>query len=224
LENEIMIVDKKKSLFAIALVGIIAVSACSPSQPATPTQDPQQIYTMVAETIQANIAETEAAKPTATSTPEATATPAATDTPQPTETPNPTDQAAQATTAAQPTTAPAQPADSNLTAGNHAAWTFQTVSDGATFAPSEQFTLVFGVKNVGTTTWTTGYSLRWLAGTQIWGNTVLNLDHEVKPGEKAEFYIHGVAPDKSGKYTTRWYMVDNANHSFYEVYLNFNVK
>jgi hypothetical protein len=219
-----MIANKKLFYLAIALVGIIALAACSPSQPATPTQDPQQIYTMVAQTIQANIAATEAAKPTETSTPEATATPVPTETPQPTPTLNPTDQVAQATQMAQPTAAPVVPASPNTTVGNHAAWTFQTVADGTTFAPSEQFTLAFGLKNVGTTTWTTGYSLRWLAGTQIWGNTVINLPNEVKPGEKAEFYIHAVAPDKAGKYITRWYMVDNANHSFYEVYLNFYVK
>ncbi|GAP21859.1 NBR1-Ig-like domain-containing protein [Leptolinea tardivitalis] len=208
----------------IAIIGTISgllLSACGAAAPATPTSDPGAVYTMAAATVQAQLTQAAAANPTAvppTNTPE----PSPTTPPVPTEAP--TQEVAQQPTAPfggnalatalptvannlNPNLAPtrAGSAVEGFQAGDVAQFQYSIPADGTVFAPGEFFQIEVGLKNVGSVTWTTDYTLKFAYGDQMSGVTSVPLKKAVKPGEKAIFNIDQHAPGTPGKkYTTHW--------------------
>lgn len=220
----------------ILMVGGIFLAACGPSVPTTPTTDPAAVYTQAAETVQANLTLTAAAMPTSTPTIEPTATlePTATITPTVPELnstvmpggANPTLPGVPAVPAAtRPALAPSPTTGSGTSGrvGDVAEYQYQIPTDGSTFDRAEQFTLIFGVKNSGTTTWTTDYKLVFLGGKQLSEVTVIPVTTPVAPGSKYEFSTAARAPQEAGSYITRWKLVNNNGAFLLEVYLAFKV-
>ncbi len=94
------------------------------------------------------------------------------------------------------------PTRSGQKVGDAAQWAYNVPADGSSFATAEEISLEIGILNVGSTTWTTDYSLAYVGGYQLSGLTRFYLTKEVKPGEKAVFNIWGRMPYQPGSYTT----------------------
>jgi hypothetical protein len=190
---------------AFTIFGML-LSACGAAAPATPTTDPGAVYTMAAATVQAQLTQAAAANPTAVPP---TATPQPAPTAQPTV--EPTVEVAKQPTApfaanAVLPTVPASGLNPNLAptqsqaqaagfqVGDVAQWQYNIPSDNAIFFPGVPFQMEVGLKNVGSNTWTTQYSLKFIDGQQMSGITVIPLKVAVKPGEKAIFITDLHAP------------------------------
>lgn len=215
----------------LAMASLVLLPACgAPAPPAGPTTDPNMIYTAAVLTVQVGLTETAAARPTNTPEPP-TNTPEPTATEAPTVAPTAETQQAVPTLGSVNTVAPTQagqrPAATTAAvgvAGDHGAWMSQSPADGTTVAGGTQFQVFWSIKNTGTTTWTKSYKLAYSGGTQLSSVKTVEVDKDVKPGEKYEFYTVGVAPTKAGKYTSYWRLYNGSGVWFYEVYVNFVVK
>lgn len=225
---------KSTAKYILVMLAAVVLAACS-GAPAEPTLDPNAVYTQAAETVQAQLAETAAAQPSPTTAP--------TNTPQPTKSAT---QIATATilpgfqltalpgsTQAAPTSAgattpvvnlptPTRPAGQKV--GDAAQWAYNVPADGSTLSAGQEFTLEIGLLNIGSTTWTTDYTLQYVGGTtQLSGMTVFNLQNETKPGEKGVFNIWGRAPGELGPHTVYFNFFNGSGVYIYQVYFAFNV-
>jgi hypothetical protein len=79
-----------------------------------------------------------------------------------------------------------------------------TVPDGTTFAPSTTFKKTWRLKNVGTCTWTTGYSLIFDSGEKMSGPDSAPMPTNVAPGQTVDISINLVSPNAGGTYRGYW--------------------
>ena len=158
----------------------------SPTSGMNPTQAHQTVIARVTEmasqTVVAGTAAT--ADPTATggattTAPSNTLTPSATR-PSPTVTPKPCDRAAAGT-----------PID-------------VTIPDDTEMHPGETFTKIWRLQNVGTCTWTTGYSAVWFSGEGLEAPEQVALAGSVAPGETVDISVEMIAPEQAGTYQGNW--------------------
>jgi len=132
-----------------------------------------------------------------------TATPAPTSTPFPTFTPAPT--VAQAASQASST-----PGCTNLAEFiKHL-----TIGDNSLLEREAGFAKLWQVKNVGTCTWTTAYSLVYVAGEQLSGPATQPLSQEVLPGQTVDLRLNLVTPPQPGGYTSSWMLQDANSNRF----------
>ncbi|HAF61296.1 MAG TPA: hypothetical protein DCK95_03105 [Anaerolineaceae bacterium] len=201
------------------VIGVLLLSACSGGAAAEPTQDPNVVFTQVAETVEVSMTQTAGVQPP-TSTPEPTATTIPTLPPTATVDPSiPT-----ATSQPSPTAQPLGPTATVQHFGDAAKWNMQSPVDGTVLKSQENFAFHVCLSNIGSSEWTTKYYLQYVSGQQLWWDaTKFNIGDTVKPGEKWCFDLPSIAPDKAGEYTTRWYLKNGANESFFEVYFHFYV-
>jgi hypothetical protein len=202
-------------IMPIIILATIVLSACGAAAPAEPTQDPNAIFTQVAETVMVSMTQTSEAMPP-TPMPEPTATTAPTLPPAPT-----------VDLAAQPTVVPLPvgPTATIQRFGDSAKFNTQTPGDGKVFKASETFNFVVCLGNDGSTIWDTTYYLDWVSGYRLWNNTKnFFVEEDIDPGEKWCFYLPSVAPPDPGSYTTRWYFKNGDNESLLEVYFNYRVE
>lgn len=197
----------RSRLLIVTFLFILLVTACNmPAGPTPEAQIPGAIHTQAAQTVIARLtqttseepASTQAAPPSATQgEPQSTLLPTATPTSivQPTATPRP------ATQAPTPTQVPCNRAEFVRDV---------TVPDGQEFLPGEEFTKVWRLKNVGSCTWTTGYSLVFVSGDAMDGRSV-SLPHSVRPGETVDLEVELVAPDDDGEYRGLWMLHDGTS-------------
>ena len=133
--------------------------------------------------------------PTASPTATQTATPTTTTTPSPTVTITPT-----------PT---------KIIPCNKAAFVSDvTIPDGTWFSPGFQFTKVWRLRNAGTCTWTTGYSLVFHRGEQMGGLTSVSLPSTVTPGQTVDVEIGLVAPSLTGSHRGDWMLSSSSGALF----------
>ena len=78
-----------------------------------------------------------------------------------------------------------------------------TIPDGTNFAPNAPFTKTWRLKNTGTCTWTTNYSLVFVSGDRMGGVQTL-IPLTVVPGQTADVGINLVAPSVAGSYRGYW--------------------
>jgi len=71
------------------------------------------------------------------------------------------------------------------------------------------FTKTWRLKNVGSCTWTTSYSLIFDTGTQMGGPNSVNLPQSVAPGQTTDLTITLTAPSTAGEYRGYWKFKDN---------------
>ena len=150
---------------------------------------------------------------TATYTPTATATFTGTP-PSPTATATGTPPTPTATATA--TNTPSTPVS---TCDKAAFVTDVTVPDGTVFAPGTDFTKTWRLKNVGTCTWNTSYTLVFLNGEQMGGPSSVNFPGTFAPGQTADLSVTLKAPNTAGTYRGFW-MLKNASGTLFGIGAN----
>lgn len=85
-----------------------------------------------------------------------------------------------------------------------------TIPDGTVISPGSTFTKIWRLKNVGTCTWTTGYSLIFVGGEQMKASAQIPLTAEVQPDANVDVSVTFTAPTAEGKYRSSW-KLKNAN-------------
>jgi len=78
------------------------------------------------------------------------------------------------------------------------------VPDGTVFAPNTAFTKTWRIKNTGTCTWTTNYSLYFVSGDQMGGPASMNLISTVSPNTSFDVSFNLIAPSVPGHYRGYW--------------------
>ncbi len=221
----------KKSTLTILIIFTLAsllLAACGGTQPEA-TEDPQAqedqinlIYTQAAETLQAEIALTEAAMPLPTNTPQSSPTPVvlATNTPLPVEaspTPFPT-LPALPTPSAIPTKPPAEGGRPCL----RAEIAFESPQDGAKLKPDDSFVKQWNLSNSGECDWTDNFNLVWVGGPNLTDFGSFNLV-DVSNLEEGEVIANGgmlviklsmQTPATPGNYRSIWMLRDDNGQMF----------
>jgi hypothetical protein len=220
----------KKTIISIMLIMTISsllLAACGGGTPEE-TEDPAAqedqinlIYTQAAETLQAEIALTEEAKPEPTSTPQSSPTPVfiATNTPLPAEespTPFPTIPALPTATQI-----PTRPATVGGRPCLRAELQFESPADGRVFKPGESFVKIWRFSNSGECNWTQNFGLIHVDQYNFSDHGSYNLldisnmtEDGLANGGLIEIRISMQAPSTPGHYRSDWMFRDDANNWF----------
>src|SRR5688572_4669107 len=70
-----------------------------------------------------------------------------------------------------------------------------TVPDGMSFSPGATFTKTWRLRNIGTCTWSTSYSLVFDSGTQMGAPASVNFPSSVAPGGSIDLSVTMTAPN-----------------------------
>jgi hypothetical protein len=196
----------------VMMVFVFLVGACTSTQP---TIDPNIVYTEAAKTVAAELTSEvpPTAPPTATAPPTNTPVPP-TNTPTmepPTETPLPT---ATADNAAASTPTPTWQAGNDELI-DEALFTVYYPPVDQRYTSGGVFNAQVGFQNVGPNTWNSGYSMRFLSGTDFGVGGKYTLDEfgsvtTVAPGEEVVITIPNMkAPQEEGTYISNWCFYNN---------------
>jgi hypothetical protein len=79
-----------------------------------------------------------------------------------------------------------------------------TVPDGTTFSPGETFTKTWRLRNTGTCTWTTGYSIVFDHDNNLGAPASVNFSGAVEPGKTVDVSVSMTAPQAPGNYRSYW--------------------
>lgn len=126
-----------------------------------------------------------------------------TNTPIPTSTPLPTATSTMVPTATNtpvPPTATPIPIPCNLAEFV----TDVSVKDGTEFVAGDQFTKTWRIKNIGSCSWTTSYSLYFYSGNSMSGPASIAIPGTIKPGHTVDLTVSLVAPANTGDFTGNW--------------------
>lgn len=177
--------------------------ACGSTATVEPTLDVNAIHTFAAETVIAEFTQTaRAASPTSAMT----ATQALTETPEATRAPTET---------AVPTNNPFESTPTGITCDD-AKWVADvTVPDGTEMTPGQDFVKTWMVKNTGSCTWGTGYTLIHGYDEQLDG-VAEPLTNAVAPGEEVEVSVRFRAPTNTGEHRSYWRMQNAGGSAFGE--------
>ncbi|HLO31420.1 MAG TPA: NBR1-Ig-like domain-containing protein [Anaerolineales bacterium] len=88
------------------------------------------------------------------------------------------------------------------------------VPDGSLFSPSAAFTKTWRIKNAGSCSWTTSYSLVFYSGDQMGGPTSVNFPYTVAPGQTVDLTVNLIAPGAEGKYRGFWILRNSSGALF----------
>jgi hypothetical protein len=174
--------SQKSLLFTLVLVTVIACGRFSPATP-QPAATLDALYTAAAQTLQAMSTQG-----------------AATGTPQPTGTlfvSSPS-----ATPFYTYTAVPPLQTQSLCDAASFVSDV--TYPDGSNVALGSAFTKIWRVKNVGTCTWSTAYSIVFVSGERFGASTSISLPNSVAPGQTTDLAINLNAPNNNGHYRGDW--------------------
>ncbi len=196
----------------LLLGALLFLAACSAQAPAAlPTPDLNAVRTEAAATVLAQVPQICALTPSATTLPTDTPVPTATNTAAPTLT------AAATNLTGTPTATNGTPA---VDTGDQAKYVSQSIPDGTRFKPGETFTMTWKVENVGKTTWTPDYRLRFFAGNSFGAPNEIPLGSTVAPGETVDLTVEMKAPASNGTYRSDWVLANANRGNFKEpVYL-----
>jgi hypothetical protein len=90
-----------------------------------------------------------------------------------------------------------------------------TVPDGTAFSPNASFSKTWRLKNAGTCTWTTAYSVVFASGDRMGGVETL-LPETVVPGQTVDVGINLTAPSLAGSYRGFW-QLKNASGALFGI-------
>ena len=79
-----------------------------------------------------------------------------------------------------------------------------TVPDGSIFDPGQAFTKTWRLRNIGTCTWTTAYTMVFDTGTQMGSTTSVPFPSNVAPGATIDLSVSMTAPNSAGHYFGYW--------------------
>jgi hypothetical protein len=203
---------KRIPIYLLISVTMLILVACNfPGNSTEPTMAPDLIYTAAAQTLAAQ--ETQAAQGTPIVLPSATSTeiPFVTITPsQPTNTVIPTNTPLPTTTPSPPTpTAVPLPCD-------RASYVKDvTVPDNTEIAAGSTFVKTWRLKNNGSCTWTSGYTIYFYNGDAMSGPASAQLTNgTVPPGSTVDVSVTLVAPTTTGTYKGNWRLRNTGGTSF----------
>lgn len=89
-----------------------------------------------------------------------------------------------------------------------------SVSDFTAFKPGQSFAKIWQIRNAGTCTWTTDYSLVYASGESMGSLASMSLPHQVNPGEIIDLRLSLVSPQVPNTYTGNWYLQDASGALF----------
>lgn len=89
-----------------------------------------------------------------------------------------------------------------------------TVPDGTSFASGATFQKTWRLKNIGSCTWTTSYSLVYYSGEKMGGPTAVNLPNNVAPGQTVDISLSLTAPSAAGHYIGYWRLMNASGVPF----------
>ncbi len=98
----------------------------------------------------------------------------------------------------------------------------QNIADNTQVSPGSPMTIIWTVKNVGKTEWTTKYILRYFAGPRGEVNSVA-FSKKVGPDSTLDITVPLVAPLAPGTYNTWWKLTNEQGQNFGDVNLLFIV-
>ena len=96
-----------------------------------------------------------------------------------------------------------------------------TVPDGTVFSPGQTFTKIWRLRNVGSCTWTTEYSLVFSTGDQMGGAASINLPTSVAPRESIDLSVDLTAAESPGNYRGYW-LLKNAGGQLFGIGVQWN--
>jgi hypothetical protein len=184
-----------KTILPVISLAALILSACNaPSTSATPTNGVSAIYTAAAQTIEAQAA-------------------LATATPRPTGTVTPTPTQAITATATQP--APSIPVSTvPQTACDKSVYISDvTFPDNTVVSPGQVFDKTWALMNTGTCAWTTAYSMIFVSGERMGGNSTV-LPQAVPSQQQANVTVKLTAPTVAGTYTGYWRLANSQGSAF----------
>lgn len=79
-----------------------------------------------------------------------------------------------------------------------------TVPDGTTFKAGESFNKIWRIRNIGTCTWSTDYSLVFVSGAQMSAPASIKLPRSVAPGQTVDLTVSMTAPNAAGTHRGNW--------------------
>jgi hypothetical protein len=94
-----------------------------------------------------------------------------------------------------------------------------TIPDGSTFLPGYYFTKSWRLQNTGSCTWTTGYALVFLSGSQMGGQAVYNFTSSIASEQSVDLSISLQTPASPGTFTGLW-MLRNASGKLFGIGVN----
>ncbi len=207
---------KRSLTVLVILISAVSIflSGCGARVAPTPTIDPNQKKTEIAQTVAAELTRVVAL------TPSATITPSPTMTQTPTVTPSPTLEGGATATVAVPTLAftlaPTASADNY-------ALVDEDPKDDKTYKPGETVKKKWVIKNTGSTTWNKFYKLIYLEGPLGKANEIA-IGQDVKPNETIELFMEFTAPNAPGTSRSYWKMMNDQGRLFGEsVWIEFRV-
>lgn len=179
-----------KRLFILTGIAILLFTACSPLvQVDDSNLDVNNIYTQSAMTLEAMMTQSSQTAASPTPTLEILPTQTATQTPM-----------SSATATASPTWAPTQTTYCDWVAFVKDV----TIPDKSTWIQGTQLTKIWRLKNRGSCTWTSNYSLIFSQGAQMGAPTVVSLPGNVRPGETVDVSVNLIVPETTGHYIGYW--------------------
>ena len=197
-------------------VAVLALSACGPR---VTTPDPQQMETLIAETVAAQLTRTAIARPSETPTP--TLAPSPTLAPPTATVSVPTAAVGLPTsTVAGPATATPPPAQTGVDAG---VWTYSVPADGANIKAGGKFSVVVTLMNTGTTTWNTSYYIMHTDGPAMGSDAEINMPYDVPPNMSVQITIEFTAPTETGKVKSDWMIVNPSDVGFALFWFEYNI-
>jgi hypothetical protein len=168
----------------------------------------EQVQTQAAETVNAQLTQNALLSPSSTNTPLPTATLAATNTSAVTNTPAATS------------------ASGGGATGGCDVMAFVsdvTVPDGEEFAPSETFVKTWRLRNSGSCTWSTSYSVVFISGNAMGGTATQALSASIVPGSTLDISVNMTAPATAGDYTGYWALRNTTGQNFGSFYVQIEV-
>ncbi len=225
----------------ILVVLALLLAACSSKTPtASATVDANLVYTQAALTVQAGIAMTSAARPSATATVQPSDTPVPTNTAQSDQGQPVPGQAQPTATLAQPGTGQALPTNTPLvnllptattaaaappaqSSGDKCEWVDQSPKDGSLVKKNASWDTTIVIKNSGTSTWDKTYALKFWGGDRLGSPADFYLQNSVKPGEMYRFQFSMTAPGSTGKKQANWVIQNGSGVNFCPLFMQVEV-
>lgn len=197
--------ETMKRIFIVSTLLLLVVTACTPAQ------------TVNIESLTATVAAVDAARTAAAKTTIAsfTSTPA----PAPTAESSPTPPSEVKTAAPTPPAAPSQTpsSSSKMPCDWIGLVTDVTIPDGATLFPDTVFTKTWEIRNGGSCTWNSQYTLVYAEGERMGAVATVPLvegSKTVPPGQTVQVSVQMTAPAATGKKTGYWILKNPAGVKF----------
>jgi len=89
-----------------------------------------------------------------------------------------------------------------------------TVPDGTTFLPGQTFTKIWRMRNIGSCTWNSSYTLVYVSGDRFHNTRAVPLPKVVKPGNVVDLAIEMTAPVTAGHYRSYWMITNQYGETF----------